>query len=182
MKPAALVPWILYAGLLVAMVGGAPWPHPNWLVVVGGVGVIVAGIVLKRRVEAGLVAEGEGGASRASDSESGEGLARLVASAKALAGDAQAGELAGLAARIEALQSGEIAPVANTQDDFVRRHGFPAWAVVMAPLATGERLLFRAWSAASDGHRGETVASIAQAIPYFEEADGALRAAKAAKR
>lgn len=180
MSRASVAPVLLYAGLLIAMVGGAPWPHPNWLVVVAGLVVIVVGIVAKRSAEAASLdaSFGEAGASGGASEAS---LAELAARVKALADEVETAELASVATRVSALQEGPVTAFSATQDDFVRRHGFQAWATVMAPLATGERLLFRAWSAASDGHRGETVAAVRQALPCLEEAAEALSAI-AAKR
>jgi hypothetical protein len=181
MSRASVAPVLLYAGLLLAMVGGAPWPRPNWLVAMVGLAVIVVGIVAKRSAEAASLdaAASVSGASGAAADQA--PLTDLAARVKALVEEVETAELGAIAARVSALQEGPVTTFSATQDDFVRRHGFQAWATVMAPLATGERLLFRAWSAASDGHRGETVASVKQALPFVEEAVRAL-AEIAAKR
>jgi hypothetical protein len=48
--------------------------------------------------------------------------------------------------------------------------GFASYAEIMAPLATAERWLYRAWSAAADEHRPEVLASVKTAITFADEA------------
>jgi hypothetical protein len=82
--------------------------------------------------------------------------------------------LADVAKEVDVLQQTGTEQVAAAQEAIVRAHSFPMYSTVMTPLASGDRWLYRAWSAASDGHRTETVNSVKTAIPYLEEANDAL--------
>ncbi len=55
------------------------------------------------------------------------------------------------------------------------RHGLQAYADVMNPFAAGERYINRAWSASTDGYRGEAQTHITKALQQFQEARTALR-------
>jgi len=172
--------WVMYAGMAISMIGGAPWPRPNWVVVAAGVAVVIVGIVLKRRADARdprvLAAYGEGAAVvHGSVAAAGTALPRMLAAVQALKDDVADAKLADLAQRIEKIQSDGTEQVAAAQDALTRAYTFQGYASVMGPLATAERYLYRAWSAASDGHRPEVTRSIEAAIPYLEEADTTLK-------
>ncbi len=164
-----LIPWVTYAGLAVAMVGGARWPHPQWPVVAAGVAVLVAAGVWKRRVDGAVGAEEEGATARGTMAASLEAARALPADVRALVERAE-GE--GLVEAVEETIRKRVEAIAAGQDDVVRRRGFEAWARLMGPTATAERLLYRAWSAASDGHREEAGRSLREAVGYAEEAAG----------
>jgi hypothetical protein len=183
---AQLALWIQYAGLALAMVGGAPWPQPQWLLVATGLAVVGVGIALKRAADRHdprlAAAHGEAGPAReGSVPAASQALPEMVARARALAAEARALPLAKIAEAIEALQQAGPEQVAAAQDALVRAYTFAGYARVMTPLATGERLLYRAWSAASDGHRDEAVASLEAALPYLDEARDALATLTAAR-
>ena len=172
--------WLQYAGLALSMAGGAPWPRPNWLVVIGGLAVVALGIVWKRsadkrdpRLAEG--AHGEGGPARTGSVQSArEALPVMLTKVRALIASIETAKLGDVAATIETLQQNGTEAVAAAQDALVRAYSFPGYSTVMTPLATGERWLYRAWSAASDGHRPEVIASLNTALPYLEEAQTAL--------
>ena len=170
MKTAA--PWVLYVGMLLTMVGGAPWPRPRWALVGAGLAVIGAGIAMTRRAAARGGAEGT---AAGSVHAAGEALAGLLGRVQALRARASTESLEAIAREVEALQTTGVEVVAASQEDFVRAHGFLRYASVMGPLATGERLLYRAWSAASDGHRPEVESALGQAEPYVAEAHEAMK-------
>lgn len=75
-----------------------------------------------------------------------------------------------LVTRLDMLIKGFVLPVIEAQALIIDRQGFAAYAAHTSPWAGGERLVYRAWSAATDGHRPEALASLAQAVPHFEEA------------
>ena len=163
--------WVLYLGMAVSMVGGAPWPHPNYAVVAIGTLVLFVGVFLKRRADA--AGGGEGATLAGSLAGAVTAMPLLLERVRALGAIAESEELASVAREIEKIHA-EIDVIAASQDDFVRRKSFLVYATVMAPLATGERLLYRAWSAASDGHREECVRSVADALGFVDEAQKAL--------
>jgi hypothetical protein len=177
--------WIQYLGLAIAMLGGAPWPRPNWWVVAAGLVVVSVGIALKRAADRRdpRHAPGDGeGVREGSIPAAAAALPAMLTQVRALAAEAATRPLEELAAQVEQLQQRGTEQVAAAQDAFVRAHGFPGYARVMGPLASGERLLYRAWSAASDGHRPETVASLEAALPYLEEALEALESLTGVRR
>jgi hypothetical protein len=61
-------------------------------------------------------------------------------------------------------------PVIEAQAALVQTQGFAKYAAHTGPWASGERMVYRAWSAATDGHRPEAVASLEESIPHLEEA------------
>ena len=171
--------WLQYVGLAISMAGGAPWPRPNWLVVLGGLAIVAVGIAWKRsadkhdpRMAEG--AHGEGAPRTGSVKAAREALPLTVTDAKALLTAAESEHLAKVATTIDELQQKGTEVVAAAQDALVRAYSFPQYSTVMTPLATGERWLYRAWSAASDGHRPEVLASLKTALPYLEDAQAAL--------
>lgn len=172
--------WVLYAGLTVTMIGGASWPSPRWLIVGVGLAILVAGVFVKKQADHAVPSAGEGhgapGGAKGTVAAARVLLPELVTAVKELDETLATRELAAVAEVIDTLQTHKVGAISDAQEDFVRRHGFASYATMMAPLATAERLLYRAWSAASDGHRTETRNAIHDAIPYLEEADRALKA------
>lgn len=178
MDAKAVVPWVLYAGLALAMVGGASWPAPRVVVVAAGLAVLGVGIAWKRRVDHARPDHEEGGA-RGSMAAAVAASGRLVPAVRGLVEARASKPLAELAEAIEEVRRQHLEPVVEAQDDVVRQRGFEAWAAVMAPLAGAERLLYRAWSAASDGHAEEARWSLEQAMPLAERAAEAAAAWRA---
>lgn len=171
--------WLLYAALAVTMVGGASWPRPSAAVVGAGVGLLLLGVFLKRRVDRAAGAEDDARSAAAASGGGGlplrETLGAMREGVEALrvrSGE-EAVALGALADDIEALRAKTVGPWVAAQEGLVRRRGFAAYAAVMGPLSTAERFMYRAWSAASDGHREECEASLAQAEPYIDDAIGA---------
>lgn len=175
-----LAMWVLYAGLTVTMIGGASWPSPRWLIVLVGIAILVAGVFVKKQADQAAPSAGEGhgeqGGVKGTVAAARVLLPELVAQVKRLAETLAEHELNLVANEIDTLQTHKVGAISDAQEDFVRQHGFASYATMMAPLATAERLLYRAWSAASDGHRTETRNALHDAIPYLEEADRALKA------
>jgi hypothetical protein len=173
--------WIQYAGITVAMAGGARWASPYIPIVAVGLGVLAVGIVWMRAIDrrdphAGEHgAHGEGVQHRAgSIGAAGAAIREMNKSVHELIGKLESDPLPALAEWIERMQRDGTEVVASAQDAFVRAHGFAGYAAVMSPLASGERWLYRGWSAASDGHRPELISSVREAIPFIEEAVAAF--------
>lgn len=170
----AVAPWVLYLGMAVAMVSGATWPEPTWGGVAVGIAIVAAGIVALRRAgapspEESVAAAGVHGAARAGSLA--DGVRATADGVRRLADEAPALHLDEVRRRIETLQHLGPERVGDAQASIVARAGFPAYASVMAPLATAERLLWRAWSAAADGHRPECLRSLRAAVAHANEAD-----------
>ena len=70
------------------------------------------------------------------------------------------GEEEYIKARIEALQYGALASFAEERRRFLQRYGPRCFASFFAAFARAERNVNRAWSALTDGHRGEMETSL----------------------
>lgn len=167
--------WIAYAGVLIVMIGGATWPHPMWAVIGAGLAVIGLGIVVKRKAGAPPIDAHEG-ATRGRAARTGtlrEAVAETTKQIKDLSAAAPKMHLEEIKQKVEDIIYIGPDRVGEAQLAITARVGFPAYAEVMGPLATAERLLYRTWSAASDGHRPEALRSLQEAIPWSEEAQSA---------
>jgi hypothetical protein len=164
--------WVMYVGMAVSMAGGATWPGPSWAVVLGGLALIGVGIGIRRA--AGVPGLDENAAEAAGKpprtgtlSEAlgvvSEGVAELSAGAPTM-------DLEAIKKRVEELNWLGPERLGSAQEIIIARVGFAAYAEVMAPLATAERWLNRAWSAAADGHRPECLASLQTALTFAREA------------
>jgi uncharacterized oligopeptide transporter (OPT) family protein len=164
--------WTMYAGLGFAMVSGATWPMPSWPMVGVGLVVIAAGIVMKRMAGAPTLDEhgAQAGEKPARTGTLPEGIAAAADAIAVLAKEAETADFEHVKKRAEEIIWLAPERLGQSQEVLAARVGFPVYAEVMAPLATTERLLYRAWSAASDGHRPETIASLLAAIPHAREA------------
>ena len=164
--------WTMYLGLGVAMVAGATWPSPTWAGVAVGLAIVGAGIAMKRAAGAPTIEEhadvgGEKPPRTGSIEDALEHVAREV---EALAGEAVSADFEAVKKKVEGLIWLGPERLGQAQEAVAARIGFAAYAEVMAPLATAERLMYRAWSAATDGHRPETINSLSAAVPYAKEA------------
>lgn len=163
--------WVMYAGMGVAMVGGATWPRPSAPLVAAGIAVIAAGILLRRRAGAPTVEHSVAAGSRPERRGTlAEGIADAARATRELADQAETLTLEAIKERVEGVNWLGAERLGAAQELVAAREGFAVYAEVMAPLATSERLLYRAWSAASDGHRPEVVASLRASAGYAEEA------------
>jgi hypothetical protein len=165
--------WTMYLGMLIAMVAGATWPHPTWLGVLGGLVVIGVGVGMKRAAGPAPIDHAEGQSGGAKPARTGtltEGIASVAEQVRVLSEEAKDADFEHVKKRVEELNWLGAERVGQAQEAIAARVGFAAYAEVMAPLATSERLLYRAWSAAADGHRPEVIASLAAAVPYAREA------------
>lgn len=166
--------WVMYAGLAVCMVSGAQWPRPAWGGVAGGLAVIGVGVALRRKAGAPSMEEVIQGDSL-KPQRAGSLADALVATREGLEGlqekAAGGADLETIKKRVEELVWLGPERVGAAQEAIAAKIGFAAYAEVMAPLAASERWMNRAWSAAVDGHRPETVASIEAALHFAREAE-----------
>jgi X-X-X-Leu-X-X-Gly heptad repeat protein len=166
--------WISYVGMTLVMIAGATWPAPEWRGIALGILIVVAGIVVKQRAGAPPIELSEGAAVSARVARSGnllEGVKEMVSGVTQLAAGAQELALQAIKERVEDLNYLGPDRIAEAQEALAARIGFTGYAEVMAPLATAERLLNRAWSAATDGHRPECVRALSEAVAYAKEAE-----------
>ena len=124
------------------------------------------GIALVLRLRGAKVTE----AQRGSIEAAGVAIRRAPADVAALASVAATLPLGELKTRVDAFVHDNFDPVYDAQEALVQSQGFAKYAAHTGPWASGERMVYRAWSAATDGHRPEAVASLREAIPHFEEA------------
>ena len=99
-----------------------------------------------------------------------DAIARTAAEVHQLSVRAATIPIADLAAETNQLIERNLEPVIEAQTLLMKTQGFAKYAAHTGPWASGERMVYRAWSAATDGHRPEAVASLREAIPHFEEA------------
>lgn len=144
-----------------ALVGGIPG---GWPLVAAGAACIAAALVL--RLRGARVSDRQ----RGSIAQAQEAVRRAPEELRALSEAAVALPIAELAARLDAFARRNFDPVYEAQEALVASQGFAKYAAHTGPWANGERMVSRAWSAATDGHRPEAVASIREAMPHFEEA------------
>lgn len=165
--------WVMYAGMLVAMVGGATWPRPTWVAVAGGLAIIGAGVAMRRAAGGSSLAEETGVVDARRPPRQGtlvDGVTAFVAGIEALLGEAEGLPLETIKTRVDDLLWIGPERLGSAQEVIAARAGFAAYAEVMAPLASAERWLNRAWSAAADEHRPECVASLETALTFARDA------------
>lgn len=166
----SLASWVQYAGMTVAMLGGATWPAPKWAVVVGGILILCAGIAWARIAQGKRASEGTTAGSDRAIEVMKSALASAQARTRSLRERAQSTALDQVASECEAIVRDCVEAVAAQQESLSRIYGFAGYAQVMTPFAAAERWLNRAWSAASDTHRPEVLASLDRALEHIEEA------------
>ena len=145
------------------LVAGFPggWP----LVLVGLVALFAAfGLRLRRRPMTA--------AARGSAAAAGGAIGRVVPEIESLLSEATRIPIGALAKKLDALIERNLFPVYEAQEALVAAQGFARYAAHTGPWAAGERMLYRAWSAATDGHRPEAIASMEEAARHFAEARG----------
>jgi hypothetical protein len=159
------VAWVLLvAGTIVGSLGGARLPEASYPVAAAGVALIIVAAVLlhaKRKQH------------RAGSLEHGEVLAAMRALAEplgALTREAPELPLSEIAARIAHLNTTYFAPIADGAPRMLSAMGATRYADVFTTYASGERAISRAWSAASDHHRPETLAALRAGTARIEEA------------
>jgi hypothetical protein len=159
-------------GTVVGILGGA-FPGDRELIggIPGGWPLVLAGVLLlavawaMRLGRRPATARTLGSVVAAADA-----IARVGSELEALLPEAVQLPIGELARQLDALIERNLFPVYDAQGALVASQGFAGYAAHTGPWAAGERMLYRAWSAATDGHRPEAVASIEEAIRHFAEA------------
>lgn len=171
-----MVNLLLVIGCVLGVVGGAapstiklgPLPFDWTLAIIGAVLILTAYFVNRGKPAGGHGAEEKTGAGSVSAAE--VAMREVAAKVKLLQSEAARLELQQLVARLDSIIKENIQPVIDAQALIIEKQGFAKYAAHTSPWATGERLIYRAWSAATDGHRPEAIASLGESILHFEEA------------
>lgn len=172
-----LSPWTMYFGVAIAMASGATWPRPTWAGVIVGLVVIAVGIVFRKLAGAPPLESH----MHVSVHLDGKPKGTLVDAVEAVPQDIEELlatpeiDLERVKTRVEQINASGADRFGASQEALAARVGFAVYAEIMAPLATAERLLYRAWSAAADGHREECINSLKAALPHAKEAAALAR-------
>jgi hypothetical protein len=163
---------VMYAGMALSMIGGARWPGPSWGVVAAGLALIGVGIGIRRAAGAPSLDEHapDAAGKPARTGTLTDALTLVQQGVDELAAAAATMPLDDVKKRVEELNWLGVERLGAAQEVIIARVGFATYAEVMAPLATAERWLHRAWSAAADGHRPECLASLQTARGFAAEA------------
>lgn len=154
MKTSAVV--LLVGGTIVASVGGARLPEAHPGVVGAGLLLLATALVLARRSSGGAAHPVRGGTVAGFTSR----LGVLSGELDALAEEAPRLSLEQIGQRIAALEPGHFRPLADDAPLLMDVLGGDRFADFAGTYAAGERLVSRAWSAAVDQHRPETLVSL----------------------
>ncbi|MCA8980889.1 MAG: hypothetical protein H6831_05395 [Planctomycetes bacterium] len=130
------------------------------------IGIIGAAIALKRGSRDEAVSS-DGGTPAAALHGA---LEELVRESARLAETASKLDAEALHAAIDPIHSGALYRLVEGKDSAQASLGLIGYAHVYGPLATGERMLNRAWSAAVDGYVEEARECAERAAPHFAEA------------
>lgn len=165
---------LMVVGCILGVIGGAA-PHTNlvgpiplnWLL--AGVGAVI--LLAASRMTGATGGHGsESSSASGTMTDAGAALQRTSSSVRAVYERAAGLPIHDLAKEIDGVISRDLMPVMSAQSELIARQGFAKYAAHTGPWAAGERMLYRAWSAATDGHRPEAVSSLREAITHFEEA------------
>lgn len=167
---------LLVTGCVLGVVGGAaptsfkigPLPFDWTLTIIGAI-LLISAFFLSRGKKSG----GHGGAEptgKGTVASARDAVFRVAGDVKNLQARAATLAIADLAAQLDEIIKNNIQPVIESQVAVIESQGFETYARHTSPWATGERLIYRAWSAATDGHRPEALASMEESILHFEEA------------
>lgn len=177
--------YILFAvGTLIAISGAAKlpeqtggWPDTLAVFIVGAV-ISAAGLVLWRYM---LAATKKAAVKAEADSPTQGGALELLAGvlepARTLQAEIDKLDGTTITQRIDVLLETYVLPFAEVRQTVIDRFGMAKGAEILITVAYGERMLNRVWSAASDGHLPEAMASLPEAIDALDEAHQLAQAA-----
>lgn len=177
MKTLATV--LIIAGTIVGAFGGGKLPKADPLVT--GIGIlllIIGGVILSMQRRAHAKA-----AASAVDGIDVLALMRaLPPKLQPISDEADQLTLAQIAERIGDLDADYFRPIADGAPALLGSMGTARFASVFGVYASGERLISRAWSAAVDQHRPETLVSLREGIVRITEAAAAIDASASGSR
>lgn len=137
----------------------------RWFFLVS-IGIIGAAIALKRgSQELSVATDGQTPAAAVHAA-----LSDLVRESASLAAAAPSMQNEEIHAAIDPIHSGSLYRILEGKDSAQASLGLAGYAHVYGPLASGERMLNRAWSAAVDGYLEEARECAERAAPHFAEA------------
>lgn len=158
---------LLVVGTIVGALGGAQLPEANWTVALAGVGILTVGAVFSRMVRRLPSAADIAGPRPANAREL---LDRLCGEIDSIEAEIDSLTVDRLAEKLRVLDSEQIRPLARAVPGFLRDFGGARFAEIFGPYASGERLIGRAWSAATDRHHSEAVASFREGAARIRQA------------
>ncbi len=164
----------LVIGTIVGALGGAHLPTACPWIAGTGLLILAAGAAMlrlsRRSSASGETGTGPGGTA----GEALETLAKLPAPVAELSENAADLPLDEIRDRIGEISKDYLQPIADAAPSLLLHLGSRDYAEVMSAYATGERLLHRAWSAATDNHRDECLASLSRVGEQLDESVGKL--------
>lgn len=158
------------AGSLVAV--QSPRDHVAWAGYLPALAAGIAGVVLARRTSRRHAHQPA--TLNLNRQHLVDRLDRIVARARELSREWEAGGPEALHTRIDQFFRADLDAFAESRGAIARLHGLAAYADVMNEFAAGERYLNRAWSASVDGYLDEAREYVGRAARQFEHAQAAL--------
>jgi hypothetical protein len=162
---------LLILGTIVGAFGGARLPQADPLVSAIGVLLLVAGCVL-------IYSQGRANKLAAANAVGGvpvfELMRALPDQLQPILDQSEQLSLAEITERLSALDLDYFRPIADASPALLNRMGAESFAAVFGLYASGERLISRAWSAAVDQHRPETIASLHEGLARIRQAAAAI--------
>jgi len=155
---------LLSLGTILATLGGARLPEVEWRLVAIGCLVLVAGGWMYR-----AAGRRERENASGADLDLLASLRRVVEELDALNEQAPSIDLAAIAERLEALDTGAMGQVGEAIPRQIAVLGGARFAEIFGAYSAGERLVHRAWSAAIDGHRPEALHALAEGSQRIRE-------------
>lgn len=160
---------LLVAGTILASLGGAKLPEADRVLAGIGIAMLVVAVIVMRRAMGMTGATALTGSAVPVEAVP-ELMRKLLPEIEALAAEAKDLPLATITRRIDQLEPTYLRPLADGSPGLMGVLGPERFAEVAGAYASGERFLARAWSAAADKHRPETLASLDRAIERMREA------------
>jgi len=102
-------------------------------------------------------------------------LRETFSAAKSLAAEVDSLPLEELHRRIDQITTGPVTTFLENRTALADAYGLGEFARVLGAFSPGERALYRAWSAATDGCKTEAILSLQKAARVFEHAEDELR-------
>ncbi|MDM8560996.1 hypothetical protein [Candidatus Parabeggiatoa sp. HSG14] len=172
-----LIGFLLFSvGIIMALICAAKLPAPNatWsdMYFIYGIAMVVAlvGLVLLRLPQAFLQKCNPAILSDQTNSSAMELLQELLVDMHTFGKNINNLDKVEITKQVNTLLDTYVLPFAAAQHEIIDLLGQYQGVEVLAAAAQGERLLNRMWSAASDDHKAETIATYPKALAAFREA------------